>query len=70
MVAANPLMRSTTNILIINLAVADLLFVIFCIPATAIDYILPDWPFGDMWCKVVSKCDYYNHVIISLNIHK
>lgn len=55
MVAANPLMRSTTNILIINLAVADLLFVIFCIPATAIDYILPDWPFGDMWCKVVSK---------------
>ncbi|CAO1408718.1 unnamed protein product [Diamesa serratosioi] len=52
-VAANPLMRSTTNILIINLAIADLLFVIFCIPATAIDYILPDWPFGDMWCKVV-----------------
>lgn len=29
-VVANPMMRSTTNILIINLAVADLLFVIFC----------------------------------------
>lgn len=29
-VAANPMMRSTTNILIINLAISDLLFVIFC----------------------------------------
>jgi allatostatin A receptor len=29
-VIANPLMRSTTNILILNLAVSDLLFVIFC----------------------------------------
>lgn len=34
-VAANPMMRSTTNILIINLAVADLLFVIFCKLTTA-----------------------------------
>lgn len=46
-------MRSTTNLLIINLAVADLLFVIFCVPFTATDYILPMWPFGDLWCKFV-----------------
>lgn len=52
-VAANPGMRSTTNILIINLAVADLLFVIFCIPFTATDFVLPYWPFGNVWCKVV-----------------
>lgn len=52
-VAANPLMRSTTNLLIINLAVADLLFVIFCVPFTATDYVLPSWPFGDTWCKFV-----------------
>lgn len=52
-VAANPGMRSTTNILIINLAVADLLFVIFCIPFTATDFVLPFWPFGNVWCKIV-----------------
>ncbi|XP_074099022.1 allatostatin A receptor 1 isoform X1 [Cotesia typhae] len=52
-VALNPGMRSTTNILIINLAIADLLFVIFCIPFTATDYILLYWPFGDTWCKIV-----------------
>ncbi|XP_039290143.1 allatostatin-A receptor [Nilaparvata lugens] len=52
-VAANQQMRSTTNLLIINLAVADLLFIVFCVPFTATDYILPFWPFGDFWCKTV-----------------
>lgn len=53
-VTANQQMRSTTNLLIINLAFADILFVIFCVPFTATDYILPAWPFGDVWCKCVS----------------
>lgn len=52
-VLMNPQMRSTTNMLIINLAIADLLFVIFCIPFTAIDYISNDWPLGNAWCKIV-----------------
>ncbi|CAB3375347.1 Hypothetical predicted protein [Cloeon dipterum] len=52
-VSANAQMRSTTNLLIINLAVADLLFIIFCVPFTASDYILTYWPFGDVWCSVV-----------------
>lgn len=47
-------MRSTTNLLIINLAAADILFVIFCVPFTATDYIFTEWPFGDLWCKYVS----------------
>ncbi|XP_047106270.1 allatostatin-A receptor-like [Schistocerca piceifrons] len=51
-VAANQQMRSTTNLLIINLASADLLFIVFCVPSTATDYLLPFWPFGDAWCKL------------------
>lgn len=49
----NQQMHSTTNLLIVNLAVADLLFVVFCIPFTATDYITEYWPFGDMWCRTV-----------------
>ncbi|XP_067630503.1 allatostatin-A receptor isoform X2 [Eurosta solidaginis] len=49
----NQQMYSTTNILIVNLAVADLLFVVFCIPFTATDYITAYWPFGDLWCRSV-----------------
>ncbi|KAF4531937.1 hypothetical protein B566_EDAN006629 [Ephemera danica] len=52
-VAANAQMRSTTNLLIINLAIADLLFIVFCVPFTATDYVLTYWPFGDVWCKIV-----------------
>lgn len=47
-VASNAQMRNTTNILIINLAIADLLFIIFCVPFTAADYVLTYWPFGLM----------------------
>lgn len=47
-VMCNPQMRSTTNLLIINLAVADLLFIVFCVPFTAWDYAFPHWVFGDV----------------------
>ncbi|KAK8773702.1 hypothetical protein V5799_011765, partial [Amblyomma americanum] len=45
-------MRSTTYILIMNLAVADLLF-LFSVPFKAWDYTLGYWPFGDAWCRIV-----------------
>ena len=47
----NPQMKNTTNLLILNLAVADLLFILVCVPATASDYVLMYWPFGLAWCR-------------------
>ena len=44
-------MKNTTNLLILNLAVADLLFILVCVPATASDYVLMYWPFGLAWCR-------------------
>ena len=51
-VISNKQMRNTTNLLIINLAVADLLFIIICVPFTGAMYALPVWPFGNVFCKI------------------
>jgi len=51
-VTANKNMRNTTNILIFSLAVADFVFIIMCVPFTAVIYASPVWPFGLVWCKV------------------
>ncbi|EDW86475.2 uncharacterized protein Dwil_GK14796 [Drosophila willistoni] len=73
-VVVNQQMRSTTNLLIINLAVSDILFVIFCVPFTAADYVLPEWPFGNLWCKFVQymivvtcHCSVYTLVLMSFD---
>jgi allatostatin A receptor len=73
-VSANKQMRSTTNLLIINLACADLLFIVFCVPFTASDYVLTFWPFGDVWCKIVqylivvtAHASVYTLVLMSLD---
>lgn len=52
-VICNAQMRNTTNLLIFNLSFADLLFICFCIPFTAVDYSFGQWPFGLFWCKSV-----------------
>jgi hypothetical protein len=37
-------------------AVADLLFLIMCVPFTAVDYVLmSNWPFGLLWCRTVQE---------------
>jgi len=54
------------NILIINLAVSDFLFVVFCIPFTASDYMYPTWLFGDYWCKTFQ---YVTYVTTSMSVY-
>lgn len=48
----NKRMRSATNILILNLAIADLFFIMFCVPTTAWSYATEIWVFGEAWCKI------------------
>ncbi|XP_035689589.1 G-protein coupled receptor 54-like [Branchiostoma floridae] len=47
-------MRNVTNYFIMNLAVTDLAFLVFCVPFTAASYVLPSWVFGLSMCKFVN----------------
>ena len=73
-VVSNKQMRNTTNLLIINLAVADLLFIVICVPFTAAGYAMPTWPFGTVFCKiyqyminVTAYASVYTLVLMSLD---
>ncbi|XP_069123050.1 allatostatin-A receptor-like [Argopecten irradians] len=73
-VVSNKKMQNTTNILIVSLAVADLSFIIFCVPFTATTYTMSRWPFGDVWCRIVQYLTYvcayasvYTLVLMSLD---
>ena len=70
-VVTNAQMRSTTNVLILNLAFADLLFIVFCVPFTATDYAMNGtWPFGPpvgmLACQAVQ---YLIYVTSSVSIY-
>ncbi|XP_004604293.1 galanin receptor type 1 [Sorex araneus] len=43
--------RSVTNVFILNLSVADLAYLLFCIPFQATVYVLPSWVLGAFVCK-------------------
>lgn len=45
--------RSATNLFILNLSVADLAYLLFCIPFQATVYALPTWVLGAFICKFV-----------------
>ena len=50
--------RNTTNLFILNLSVADLLFLVFCVPFHAVIYTVLNWPFGDFMCRFVHLVQY------------
>ena len=51
--------RNTTNLFILNLSAADVLFLTFCVPFHAVIYInQTGWPFGEVMCK--SVCNRYS----------
>ncbi|XP_034564173.1 LOW QUALITY PROTEIN: galanin receptor 2a [Notolabrus celidotus] len=54
--------HKTTNLFILNLGVADLCFIVFCVPFQATIYTLDEWVFGAVLCRVV-------HFIIFLTMY-
>ena len=46
--------RSPTNVLLLNLALADLAFLVVCVPFTAVKYAAASWPLGDAACRVAN----------------
>ncbi|XP_062887033.1 galanin receptor 2b-like [Mobula hypostoma] len=44
---------NTTNLFILNLALADLCFILCCVPFQATIYTLDSWVFGSLMCKAV-----------------
>ncbi|KAM9597370.1 LOW QUALITY PROTEIN: galanin receptor type 2 [Trichechus inunguis] len=53
---------STANLFILNLGVADLCFIVCCVPFQATIYTQDDWVFGSLLCKAV-------HFLIFLTMH-
>ncbi|NWV68906.1 NPBW1 protein, partial [Malurus elegans] len=54
-----PKMKTVTNIFILNLAIADELFTLV-LPINIADYLLLQWPFGELMCKLIVSIDQYN----------
>ncbi|KAM5178395.1 neuropeptides B/W receptor type 2 [Callospermophilus lateralis] len=54
-----PKMKTVTNVLVLNLAVADGLFVLV-LPANIAEHLLQRWPFGELLCKLVLAIDHCN----------
>ncbi|XP_067679399.1 orexin receptor type 2-like isoform X2 [Haliotis asinina] len=49
----NHRMRSATNLFLVNLALADFLVILICLPPSVISDVTTNWPLGHAMCKAV-----------------
>ncbi|XP_020024806.2 neuropeptides B/W receptor type 1 [Castor canadensis] len=54
-----PRRKTVTNLFILNLAIADELFTLV-LPINIADFLLRQWPFGELMCKLIVAIDQYN----------
>lgn len=60
-------MRTVTNVLLLNLALADILFIVVTVPAVLNMEIIPSyWVFGELLCKTIP---FINTVTLSTSIY-
>jgi len=66
-VQSSPRMRTVTNYFIVNLAVGDILMILFCVPFSSVSTVLLQyWPFGSEMCHIVS----YSQVSFTLTLRR
>lgn len=51
-IASDRRLRTTTNTVVLSLALADLVFICICVPFTAVLYSTTQWTLGVVWCKL------------------
>lgn len=74
-IVSNPRMRSVTNLLLLNLAGADVAFLFFCGPFTAYKYYAQNWSFGDLPCQMVQYLLYVSayvtiYTLVAISVHR
>lgn len=70
----NVTMRNATNILIMSLSSADLIFIVCCVPFTALTYASDGWPLSSGTCRmymyviyVTAYCSVYTLVLMAFD---
>nr|XP_026497647.1 orexin receptor type 1-like [Vanessa tameamea] len=61
----NHSMRTVTNYFLVNLAVADFMVLLFCLPATVLWDVTETWFLGDVLCKILL---YFQSVSVTVSV--
>jgi len=59
-------MRTVTNAFLLNLAITDILYIVFSVPALLAMRVSYSWPLGDVLCKAVP---FLNALALSASIY-